>query len=274
MNNRKRVLTAVLGLTLMVSLTLACTLPGLPGLGGPVTEEETPAPPPPAEGTPAPPPPAEVTPEPPPGEMPFELDVEALENLSSYAYSLHIDGLSGMAGAAEEVVLDIEGQRQSQPTKAEQLSFSSVTDGDATSMEIVYIEDLGKMWIREAGDAWQEVPVVDESMLSIFDAFSMSYWWGILFVGDPEDVQYVGQEMMNGVQSHHYRSAEGSLWGAFATGCAFASVQDDSWVAVDGNFPVKRELHASVDCQDQSGEINFSMEVRDINQPLNITAPM
>jgi len=274
MNNRTRVLTTVLGLTLMVSLTLACTLPGLPGLGGPVTEEETPAPPPPAEGTPAPPPPAEVTPEPPPEEMPFGLDVEALENLSSYAYSLHIDGLSAMEGSAEELVLDIEGQRQSQPTKAEQLSFSSVSDGDSTSMEIVYIEDLGKMWIREAGDAWQEVPVVDESMLSIFDAFSMLYWWDILAVGDPEDVQYVGQEMMNGVQAHHYRSAEGSLWGAFAAGCTFASVQDDIWVAVDGSFPVKRELRAGVDCQDQSGEIHFSMEVRDINQPLNITAPM
>jgi len=276
MNNRTRVLTAVLGLALLVSLTLACTVPGLPDLGGLVTQEETPAPPPPAEGTPAPPPsPAEETPGAPPlEEMPFELDVEALENLSSYAYSLHIDGLSAMAGSAEEVVLDIEGQRQSQPTKAEQLSFSSVTDGDSTSMEIVYIEDLGKMWIREAGDAWQEIPVMDESMLSIFDAFSMSYWWESLFVGDPEDIQYLGQEMMNGVQAHHYRSAEGSLWGAFATGCTFASMQDDIWVAVDGNFPVKRELHAGVDCQDESGEIHFSMEVRDINQPLNITAPM
>lgn len=272
MHNRTRVLTAVLGLTLMVSLTLACTLPGLPSLGGPVTEEETPAAPPsPAQETPT----SEgATPEPPPEERPFELDVEALENLSSYAYRLHIDGLSAMAGSAEEMVLDIEGQRQSQPTKAEQLSFSSVTDGDSTTMEIVYIEDLGKMWIREAGDAWQEVPVMDESMLSIFDAFSMLYWWEILSVGDPDDVQYVGQEMMNGVQSHHYRSAEGSLWGAFAAGCTFASVQDDIWVAVDGNFPVKRELHAGVDCQDESGEINFSMEVRDINQPLNITAPM
>jgi len=290
MDNRTRVLTAVLGLTLLVSLTLAC-IPGLPDLGGGVTEEETPTPAP-AEDTPvgevrcgdgvcddtenpqncpqdceAPEPPA------PPEQLPFELDVEALQNLSSYAYSLHIDGLSAMAGSAEEMVLDIEGQRQSQPTKAEQLSFSSVTDGDSTSMEIVYIEDLGKMWIREAGDAWQEVPVMDESMLSIFDAFSMLYWWEILSVGDSEDVQYVGQEMMNGVQSHHYRSAEGSLWGAFAAGCTFASVQDDIWVAVDGSFPVKRELHAGVDCQDESGEVLFLMEIRNVNQPVSISPP-
>ena len=291
MNNRTRVLTAVLGLTLLVSLTLACSLPGLPDLGGLLTQEETPTPAP-AEDTPvgevrcgdgvcddtenpqncpqdceAPEPPA------PPEQLPFELDVEALQNLSSYAYTLHIDGLSTLEGTTEDFVLDIEGQRQSQPTKAEQLSFSSVSEGESTGMEIIYIEEVGKMWIREAGDAWQEVPVMDESMLDIFDMFSMFYWWEIFFTGDPEDAQYLGQEMMNGVQAHHYRTMEGAAWGAFTAGCTFGSVQDDVWVAVDGSFPVKRQFDAVGECQGESGEVLFLMEIRNVNQPVSISPP-
>jgi hypothetical protein len=267
-DKRKKALTVLLSIAVLVSLTLAC-MPGLPGGG--TTEEETPAPPPPGE-TAAP---AETPePPPPPEEVPFELDVEAVESLSSYAYTLHIDGLSNMEGEAEEVVLDIEGQRQSQPTKAEQLSFSSVTDGDSTSMETIYIEEQGKMWVREGGDAWEEIPVMDDSMLQIFDSFSMLFWWETFFADDPEDAQYLGQEMMNGVQSHHYRTTEGTAWGAFIGGCTLASLEDDIWVAVDGSFPVKREFDASVNCQDESGEVHFLMEIRNVNQPVNINAPM
>lgn len=288
MARRGRLLIAMLSVIVLISLTMACTIPGLPGGGGPVAEEETPvgeevcgdgvcdasenaetcpqdceAP----EGeTPAPPPPEE--------QLPFDMDVDALEGLSSYGYMLHIDGLSTMQGATEKVVLDIEGKRQTEPTKAEQLKFSSTSDGETTSMEMVYIEDLSKMWMREGGDAWQEIPMMDDSMLQIFDAFSMFTWWDALFVGDPEDAQYLGQEVMNGIPSHHYRSVESASWGAFTAGCTIASVEDEIWVAVDGSFPVKRQLNAEADCQGESGSFNFQMELRDVNQPQNISPPM
>jgi hypothetical protein len=266
-DNRTRVLTAILSMAILVSLTLACG-PGLPGGG--TTEEETQAPPPGETAAPA----ESPVPPPTPEQLPFELDVGALEDLSSYAYTLHIDGLSTMEGQAQEVLLDMEGQRQMQPTRAEQLAFSSVTDGDSTSMEIIYLEEEGKLWMREGGDPWQELPVVDDSMLDMFDMFSMLYWWDTFFTGDPEDAQYLGQEMTNGVQSHHYRSMEGTAWGAFTGACTFASAQDDIWVAVDGNFPVKREADASVTCQGESGEVHFLMEIRNVNQPVDISAPM
>jgi len=170
-------------------------------------------------------------------------------------------------------VLDIEGQRQSQPTKAEQLSFSSVSEGESTSMEMIYIEEVGKMWMREGGDAWQEIPVMDESMLDIFDMFSMLYWWESFFAGDPEDAQYLGQEMMNGVLTNHYQITEAGAWG-YAVGCTWASVQDDTWVAVDGSFPVKRQSDAAGECQGESGEVSFLMEIRNVNQPVSISPPM
>jgi hypothetical protein len=100
------------------------------------------------------------------------------------------------------------------------------------------------------------------------------YWWDTLFVGDPEDAQYLGQEMVNGVAAHHYRSAESASWGAFLSGCTFASAEDDIWVAVDGKFPVKRQLNVEADCEGESGRLNFLMDVTDVNQPLNITPPM
>ncbi len=269
MDKRTRMLTVILSVAILVSLTLACG-PGLPG--GETTEEETQAPPPPEETAAAP---AETPGAPPtPEELPFELDVEALGDLTSYAYTLHIDGLSTMEGKAQEVLLDMDGQRQTQPTRAEQLGFSSVTDGESTSMEIIYLEEEGKLWMREGGDPWQEIPVVDDSMLEMFDMFSMLYWWDTFFTGNPEDAQYLGQEMINGVQSHHYRTTEGTDWGAFTSACTFASVQDDIWVAVDGSFPVKREAEASVTCQDESGEVHFLMEIRNVNQPVNISAPV
>ena len=298
MHTRARIFTVMLSLALLASLTLACSLPGIPGFGGPTAEEDTPAAPaPPSEETPVDEeacgdgvcdasenpetcpqdceaPEVETPALPPEATVPFGLDVEALEGLTSYAYSFHIDGLSTMAGGAEKVVLDIEGKRQSAPTQAEHLKFSSTSNGDTTAMEVIYIEDLGKMWMREGSDAWQEMPVMDESMLQIFDAFSMFYWWDTVFVGDPEDVQYLGQETMNGVASHHYKGADSASWGAFATGCSFASVQDEIWVAVDGNYPVKRELNAEADCQGESGTFSFLMEIQSVNQPLDISPPM
>jgi len=284
MDKRARMLTVMLSLTLLVSLTLAC-LPGLPDLGEVVTDEETPAPPPPEgdtpvppppeEGTPAPPPPAGETPAPPPPgeEWPFELDMEALNDLDSYAYAFHLEGLGTIAGTVEHTVLDIEGQRQTSPTRAEELSFSSVTDGESTSTGFIYIEEQNKMWVREEGGEWEEMPILDPAMLSLFDSFSMFSWWNMLFVGDPQDVQYLGQEMMNGVQSHHYRATESTSWG-FAVGCTFAAVDDDIWVAVDGSFPVKRQFDAAGECQGESGEIHFLMEVSNINQPVSISPPM
>lgn len=287
MDTRARVLSMALSLILLVSLTMACSLPGLPSVGdttpteeeppageqvcgdgvcdGPETQETCPQDCGEPEGE-APPPPEE--------ELPFDMDMEALKGLNSYAYTLHIDGLSTMEGGAEEVLLDIEGKRQAAPTKAEHLKFSSTSDGDVTAMEFIYIEDQGKMWVRESGESWQEAPVMDESMLQMFDMFSMVYWWDALFVGDPADAQYLGQEVVNGVPSHHYSSAGSTSWGAFLSGCTFASAADDIWVAVDGRFPVKRQLNVEANCQGEAGRLNFLMEIKDVNQALNITPPM
>jgi hypothetical protein len=293
MDTRARVLTVAMSLILLVSLTMACSLPGLPSVSDVIpSEEETPeTAAPPAEepaadeavcgdGVCEGPETQETCPQdcgepegetPPEEQLPFDLDVDALDSLSSYAYTLHIDvSTSEVTG---EMVLDIEGRRQATPTRAEYLKFSSTSDGTVTDMEMIYIEEQGKAWMREGGGAWQEIPAMQESVLQMFDSFSMLYWWDELFVGDPEDAQYVGQEVVNGVASHHYRAAESSGLGALTVGCSFVSYEDDVWVAVDGSFPVKRQMSAQGDCQGESGAVNFSMEISEVNQPLNITPP-
>ena len=293
MSRRARLLTVLLSLALLVSLTMAC----IPGLGGGTTGEETPAPPPPAGETPVSeqrcgdgvcdgpenaqtcpqdcaPPEGETPAPPPPGgeEWPFEIDMEALSNLDSYAYSFHFEGLSTTTGAVEHTTLDIQGQRQNRPTRAEQLSFSS-TDGQASTMEFIYIEEQNKIWTREGEGQWEEIPVMDPAMLDMFDAFSMGFWWNTLFTGAAESARLVGQEMVNGVQSNHYQMTETASW-AFAVGCSWTSAQDDAWVAVDGAFPVKRQSDASGQCADESGEVHFLMEISNVNQPVNISPPM
>jgi hypothetical protein len=296
MDTRARVLTVAMSLILLVSLTLACSLPGLPSASEVIpSEEETPE----ISAPPAEEPPAgeavcgdavcegsetqETCPQdcgepevetPPEQEWPFDVNVDALNNLSSYAYTFHMEGLSTMTGSAEQWLLDIQGQRQTLPTKAQQLKFHSTSDDTVTEMELIYIEEQGQMWMREGGGEWQQLPAADDSMLSVFDSFSMSYWWDALFVGSTEDTQYVGEETVNGIACRHYRSAEAASWGAFAVGCSVASAEDDIWVAVDGSYPVKRQLGAQADCQGESGSFNFSMEISNVNQPVNITPPM
>jgi hypothetical protein len=296
MDRKARVLTMAMSLILLVSLTMACSLPGLPSGGEAIpAEEETPeAAAPPAEepttgeavcgdgvcegpetqdtcpqdcGEPEAQPPTEE-------EWPFDVEVDALNNLSSYAYAFHMEGLSTMSGSAEQWLLDIQGQRQTLPTKAEYLKFYSTSDSSVTDMELIYIEEQGQMWMRESGGDWQQFPAVDESMLSVFDSFSMSYWWDALFVGSTEDTQYAGEETVNGIACRHYHSAEAASWGAFAVGCSVASAADDIWVAVDGSYPVKRQLSAEAQCGGESGSFNFSMEISNVNQPVNITPPM
>jgi hypothetical protein len=294
MDKSRRVPIVLLSLTVLASLTLAC-LPGLPSVAG----GETPAAPPPVETpvsqqqcgdgvcdgaenaqtcpqdcaappveTPAVPPPMETS-----GPVgPFEANVDALNNLASYAYTFHFEGLSTTSGVVEHSVLDIQGQRQNQPTRAEQLSFAS-SDGESTTTEFVYIEDQGKMWTREAGADWQEVPVFDQSMVSIFDAFSMGFWWTTLFGTSGQEAQLVGQETVNGVLTNHYQTVSGASY-LFSVGCNWGSSHDDAWVAVEGNFPVKRQMDASGECEGESGEVHFHMELSNINQPVNISPPM
>ena len=140
--------------------------------------------------------------------------------------------------------------------------------------ELIHIDRIKKIYAAlEGGGQWEELPVMDPAMLQMFDAFSMVYWWDMLFTGDPGDAQYLGQEVVNGVQSHHYRTAETDTWG-FTQGCTFASAQDDLWVAVDGSFPVKRQFDAAGECQGESGEVHFLMELSNVNQPVNITPPI
>jgi hypothetical protein len=289
MGEKVKLLTVILSVAVLVSLTMAC---GLGGAVGPVTEEETPA----GETAvaeercgdgvcsgpensdtcpqdcvaPTAETPAAATPA---QEWPFELDEGALDNLSSYAYSLHFEGLSGASGTLEQSSLDISGRRQNVPTRAEQLSFSS-KDGESQTTEFIYIQDQNKLWTRDQGGEWQEIPGMDADMISgMFQAFSLGFWWNTLFTGNPEDVQFVGQETVNGVQTNHYQTADVTNWG-FAVGCTYASVQDDIWVAVDGAFPVKRKFDAAGECSGERGEVHFLMEVSDVNQPLNIAPPM
>jgi hypothetical protein len=263
MGKRMRLLPMLLSVAMLVSLTLSCSLPGLPSAGDVVPGEEAPAGQVPAEET-----------APPGADYPFEMDSAGLENLDSYGYTFRLDGLSTMQGGVEEFHLSIEGKRQVAPSRAEHLVFHSTSDGDVQDTELAYLEELGKMWTREGQGDWQEVPVLDQSMLQIFDAFSFRFWWDAVFAGDPDKARYEGEEAINGVPASHYTNTDPAFLGSVVSGCTFASFGDEIWVAVDGNFPVKRELSAEANCQGESGSFNLYMEIRDVNQPQDINPPV
>lgn len=86
-------MSVLLGVILLVSLTMACTLPGVPGVGGPGVEEQTPAPPPPPPAETATPTSttvatiAPISTEVPPTAVPGELSQWAISAVASSEYS-------------------------------------------------------------------------------------------------------------------------------------------------------------------------------------------
>jgi hypothetical protein len=84
--------------------------------------------------------------------------------------------------------------------------------------------------------------------------------------------EYVGQENVNGVESHHFSfnlQGLGAESGAVVTGN-----QGDYWLAVDGRYLVRYKLLLEMsDSPEEIYRLEINMDLSQINQPVSIALP-
>ncbi len=226
------------------------------------TPTEEPAPETPTPETP--PTTAPIT-EAPPEEI-FAGSSAALQGLKSYRY------LSLFKFETEEEAkitagsIEIEGEYV--PPDREHVTWTDLSTGE--KFEVTRIGD--EAWMKE-DDEWTEVPVqVAESMMQMVSIFSPAHSWGTLYEGLPDASNLVDKEVVNDISCFHYASSY-NQWGATFSE-EITEAKGDIWIAEEG-FPVKYLFQASgTDSEGNSGSVEWSMELKDVNQPISIEPPM
>ncbi len=231
------------------------------------TPAEEPATEAPATETPTPETPPTTAPitEAPPEEI-FAGSSAALQGLESYRY------LSLFKFETEEEAkitagsVKIEGEYV--PPDREHVTWTDLSTGE--KFEVTRIGD--EAWLRE-DDEWTEVPVqVAESTMQMVSLFSPANSWGTLYEGLPDASNLVDKEVVNGISCFHYASSY-NQWGA-AFSEELTEAKGDIWIAEEG-FPVKYRFKASgTDSEGNNGSVEWSMELKDVNQAISIEPPM
>lgn len=206
-----------------------------------------------------------TTTEAPPEEM-FTGSSEALKGLKSYRY------VSLFKFEGEETA---EITRGSIEIKGEYVDPDKmhVTWTDLSSKEGFEAIRIGdKAWFKQNGE-WMEMPAeYAESLMQMVLIFGPLHSWDTLYTGLPGTSNLVGREVVNGIPCLHYTSSHKG-WGVLFGG-GIAEAKGDIWIAEEG-FPVKYIFEASgTDTEGNQGSIEWSMELRDVNQPISIEPPM
>lgn len=191
---------------------------------------------------------------------------EALKSLKSYRY-LSLFKFEGMETA--EITRDsieIEGEYVA-PDKMHVI-WTDLSSKEG--FEAIRIGD--KAWFKQAGQ-WMEVQAeYVEGLMQIVLIFGPLYSWDTLYTGLPGTSNLVGREVVNGIPCLHYASSYKG-WGVLFGG-VIAEAKGDIWIAEEG-FPVKYVFKASgTDTEGNQGSIEWSMDLRDVNQPISIEPPM
>lgn len=222
--------------------------------------------------TPAPPQPTTPPSETPPSEeAPATADLfagscDALAGLESYRYSVLVMNEEEVAGTQS---FSLEGRVQGGDNH--HLVWTALETQE--TFEVIRIGD--KAWVKDAEEGeWEEIPqlVADGLTESIF-VFAPLPSWNNLRPMLSATAEYVDQETIAGVASSHY-SCDFTGWieGAFEEGISESS--SDVWIAEDG-FPVKYAFTATgPDAEGNQGSVEWTMELKDVNQPISIEPPM
>jgi hypothetical protein len=217
--------------------------------------------------TPPTPPPTTPAEAPPPADA-FAESYDALTGLNSYRYSV----LFLFEGEDEgEVVggsVSIEGRVSGPDTQ--HLVWTDLETQE--HFEVIRLGD--KAWIRDEEDAWEEVPaLVADGLLQAVLVFTPAYSWNNLYAEIPGTAEYVGKETINGISCSHYTSNYAG-WGEGVFGGEVTEASGDVWIAEEG-FPVRYAFTATgIDAESAEGSVEWTMELKDVNQPISIEPPM
>ncbi len=239
-------------LAVALFLSVACSLTG----GGGGEGQQTPLPP--GSGTP-------VTQEgggqPPQDEGAPQVDEDALAGLDSYRARIEwewapVDGETEHMRIEEEATRDPSAQRyvlyadEEEPTEWIQIgdtTWMCGPEGDCIQMTM------------DAGAA-----LFGEGMLDAFTLYSGA-----------EEYEFIGQEMVNGINSRHYRLNLSTLVEELISQSDVSDMEADAWVADDPSLPtfvVRFTMFVEAEGED-AGEWTYSWEIYDVNAPITIEPP-
>lgn len=206
-----------------------------------------------------------TTTETPPEEV-FTGSYEALKSLKSYRYLGLFKFESKETAEITRGSIEIEGEYVA-PNK-EHAIWTDLSSGEV--FEVIRIGD--KAWIKQAGQ-WMEMPAeYAENIMQMVFIFGPLHSWDNLYTGLPGTSNLVGREVVNGIACLHYSSSYKG-WGVLFGG-GIAEAKGDIWIAEEG-FPVKYIFEASgTDTEGNQGSIEWSMDLRDVNQPISIEPPI
>ncbi|MBI4201788.1 MAG: hypothetical protein HY532_01560 [Chloroflexi bacterium] len=197
----------------------------------------------------------------------FERSEGALGQIKSYRYVVRMQFESKTTGVLDEGSMEIEGEWAGQD------SYRIVIKDLATDSEtgIVWLE--GRMWMKEEGAAWEEMPSFAAPALQpMFDAFSFTTYWSALGGNLAAGASFKSRETVNGIATVRYTSSYKG-WGYMAMGELMEST-GEVWIAEQGGFPVKYLFKAKM--RNGAGEeasVEWSGEIKDVNVSFTISPP-
>lgn len=204
---------------------------------------------------------------PPTPESAFAGALVALEKLESYRYATSFLFVGEEDGETESGSMELKGVIAG-PDRMH-LTWTNVAERE--SFEVIQIGD--EAWILDDGE-WEQVPVfVAEAMSQVALVYAPSVTWGGLFGELEPDSTYVGDEVVNGILTHHY-TATYQQWGSYWQG-ELIDAAGDVWIAEAG-YPVRYHFSATgIDEDgDRRGAVTWAMDLTDVNAAITIEPPM
>ena len=258
--NRKRILF------LMVVLLITSLACGLSKTGSKTTEETT------GEMT-------EQTEDQPSGGFfsdigknePNSVPVSMQKGLSSLDYFKMTIEIETIGPSQQDITRMKFTQESAQPQDASFLAIENYTESpeDGPDSGISYIWRLGNDRCTgsddpEDYDFESREPDVSEMADLVADLFDMNFMI--------ENPQFVGEEIMNGIKSNHFRFQLSGL-GA-KSGATVLANQGEYWLAVDGDYMVRYGLLVQTSSSpDKINHLKVYANLEEVNVPRNISMP-
>jgi hypothetical protein len=196
---------------------------------------------------------------------------EGLGSLDSYKFDIHIlssDSTGSITGIDEFMESSVIDENNHSIMTATSRSPEDSEESVSTSETF----NLGTVTCTYSDDEWtyEKKSLQDKELGDIFSQM-------IDFVPVIKNPEFVGEEDLNGVKTHHFTfkiSGIGEKSGAVAT-----VNEGDYWLAVDGQYIVRYTLNLQVQSAPEGNSeaktsiLEVSYELYDVNVPIILTQP-
>lgn len=266
-------------LIILGAMMLACSLPGLqsptPDNTGPSAPDSTTPLAPGTVDTPAPDKPVIpflATPTTMPSN-PIGIR-QGLASLDSYRLEIRFANLGPTSQDRSEITFQVETASDGESWHITNSVLSSSAEEPEVNTSQSNQYKVGTIMCEVSEDDSEvDVNDMDPQVTEILDV-----WTGLLdLVPVVNDPVFIGSEIMNGVQTNHFQFDVSGL--GVDSGAEVVASDGEYWLAVDGQYVVKYVVHLETrdgpagDANTETLRSDISIEVRDINQPIEITLP-